>query len=196
MTGVNNYNITFVVLLFILTGCSIKKHQYTRTEIVKDSTNFTVDTVYKSKDVEFEIEEEQESGSGQLFFTEEAYNRYIDSLFAKIDSNINTQQISQAIIKAQGLLNSDTSFLETSFAKSQAVVSNGELYHYLFQKDTILKKRYDSLVQIIEKEREIWHSKEIRESSETVKRSGFNIRIILLLVGIALIGWVLIKRFI
>jgi len=191
------YSILTVLTIFtILTSCTVKKHSFNRTEIIHDSIQITIDTSYQSKEVAFEIKSEDDSNTGELYFTEDDFNRYLDSLFSQIDTTYNKEQISEAIIKTKGLLNSDTSFLETSLASSHAVILNGKLFHFLHQKDTTLKQRYDSLLQIIKKERETWHFKEINESTEIVKKIGFNIKLIAVVVVLIFIGWIILKQFI
>jgi hypothetical protein len=86
--------------------------------------------------------------------------------------------------------------LETSLANSYAVVENGRLSHFLHQKDTTLKRRYDSLLKVITREREVWHSKQVVESSEKTTRSGFNFKLIGIIIVVLLLAWIIIKRLI
>lgn len=190
------FGIIIWCLVVLSWGCSVKKQIQTRKETIKDSTTYTVDTSYHPKVVEIKIQQEEKDGSQELFISEEAFNHYIDSLFAIIDSSITHDQIYRTIIETKGLWDSDTSFLETTLARSHAVIEDGKLYHYLQQKDTTIKRRYDSLLQVISKERETWHSKEVLETSEKIKRSGFNIRLIVIIIVILIFAWIILKRLI
>ncbi|HRX97748.1 MAG TPA: hypothetical protein P5514_12445 [Bacteroidales bacterium] len=193
-----NKNIIFVfVYLSIMTGaCSVKRQAFSHVEVIKDSTFQSIDTSYHPGEVSIKIEQENTTGDQKLVLSVEAFNRMIDSLFADIDSTCKKEHFLQSITKTKGLWNSDTSFLETSLASSYAVVKNGKLSHYLHQKDTTLKRSFDSLVQVIDKEREIWHNKEVINSSETKTRSGFNLKLIVIIVIVIFLGWIIIKRLI
>jgi len=185
-----------LIFLVAANACSVKKEAFNRIEIHKDSTHSFVDTSYHSKEVTFKIDAEEDSDINPLVFSQVEFNRYIDSLFTEIDTAFDRKQVIRTIIKTKGLWNTDTSSLETTLAKSIAIVNKGELCHFLYQKDTTLKQRYDSLLQVISKEREIWHNREVIESSETIKRSGFNFKIIAIILIILVIAWIILKRLI
>lgn len=193
-----NKNIIFVFLyLSIMAGaCSVKRQASSYVEVIKDSTFQSIDTSYHPGEVSIEIEQEDTSGDQKLVLSVEAFNRMIDSLFADIDSTCKKEQVLQSFANARGIWNSDTSFLETTLASSYAVVKNGKLSHHLHQKDTVLRKQYDSLLQIIHKEREIWHSKEVFKSSEKTTRSGINFKLVGIIVIVILLAWIIIKRLI
>lgn len=183
-----------LIMLILITSCTVKKHSINRVEIHKDSTHSSTDTSYHSKEVSFEIKSEDVSKSSNLNITQDDFDYYIDSLFAEIDTACDRKKVIETIIKTKGLWNTDTSYLETTLAKSYAVVEGGKLYHHLHQKDTTVTQRFDSLLQVIEKEREIWHSKEVLESSETIKRSGFNFTLIAIIIIILVMAWIVFKR--
>ncbi len=111
----------------VVSACSIKKQAFNYVEIQKDSTHSTVDTSYYSKEVSFEIGSEDDSKSSNLFITQGEFDSYIDSLFAEIDTTCLNQQLVETIIKTKGLWNTDTSYLETTLARSHAVVEGGKL---------------------------------------------------------------------
>lgn len=178
----------------LITSCTVKKHSFNHVEIHKDSIVSSIDTSYHSKEVRFEIEKEEDSKSRNLIITQVEFDYYIDSLFAEIDTACDKEMLIETITKTIGLWNTDTSYLETMLANSYAVVEGGKLYHFLQQKDTTIKSQYDSLIQVIEKEREIWHSKEVYESSEKIKRSGFNFTIIAIIIIVLIIAWIILKR--
>jgi hypothetical protein len=180
----------------VTNACTVKRQAFSHVEVIKDSTHSSVDTSYHAKEVSFEIESEDDSKSSNLILTQSEFDYYIDSLFAEIDTACDKERLIETITKTKGLWNTDTSYLETSLARSHAVVKNGKLSHFLHQKDTTITKRYDSLLQVIEKEREIWHSKEVLESSEKITRSGFNFKIIAIIIIILVLAWIIIKRLI
>jgi len=175
-------------------ACTVKRQAFSHVEVIKDSINSSVDTSYHAKEVSFEIRSEDDSISSNLSITQDEFDSYIDSLFAEVDTACSRDRLIETITKSKGLWNTDTSYLETSLAKSHAVVNNGKLYHFLHQKDTTITKRYDSLLQVIEKEREIWHSKEVLESSEKITRSGFNFKLIAIIIIILVVAWIVFKR--
>lgn len=193
MYNINRFLLGLVILIAVH-ACSVKKQSFSRVEIHKDSIHSFVDTSYHSKEVTFEIEAEEDSETNSLTFSQDEFDQFLDSLFTEIDTACDKEKLIKTIIKTNGLWITDTSFLETTFAKSIAIVNKGELRHFLYQKDTTLKQRYDSLVQVISKEREIWHSKEVLESSETIKRSGFNFKIIAIILIILVLAWIILKR--
>lgn len=193
MVNINRLLFGFFMLILI-SSCSVKKQSFNHVEIQKDSTFLSADTSYYSKEVSFKIEGEDDSKSSNLKITPAEFESYIDSLFAEIDTACDRERMIETIIKTKGLWNTDTSFLATSLTESYAVVEGGRLYHFLHQKDTTLIKRYDSLLQVIEKEREIWHSKEVIESSEKITRSGFNFKLIAVIVIVLIIAWIFLKR--
>jgi hypothetical protein len=175
-------------------ACTVKRQAFSHVEVVKDSIHQSIDTSFHSGEVSIEFKQENSSGDQNLELSGEAFNRMIDSLFAEIDTTCDKERLIENITKTKGLWNTDTSYLETSLARSQAVVKNGKLSHFLHQKDTTITKRYDSLLQVIEKEREIWHSKEVMESSEKITRSGFNFKIIAIIIIILVLAWIVFKR--
>ena len=185
-----------LIILMVVSACSIKKQAFNYVEIQKDSIHSSVDTSYHSKEVTFEIEAEEETKIKSLAYSQDEFNRFLDSLFAEIDTTCLNQQLVETIIKTNGLWNTDTSYLETTLARSHAVVEGGKLYHFLQQKDTILKQQFDSLLQVIKSEREIWHSKEVLESSKKVTRSGFNIKLIAIIIIVLFLVWIILKRLI
>jgi hypothetical protein len=177
-------------------ACSVKRQAFSHVEIIKDSTHQSIDTSYHSGEVSIELEEENSSGDQNLKFSTEPFNRMIDSLFAEIDTACDKERIKQSIAITRGLWNCDTSFLETTLASSYAVVKNGKLSHHLHQKDTILRKQYDSLLQVISKEREVWHSKQLIQSSEKTTRSGFNFKLVAIILIVLFLAWIILKRLI
>jgi len=177
-------------------ACTVKKQAFSHVEVIKDSTHTSVDTSYHAKEVSFEIKSEDDSNTSNLSITLEEFDSYIDSLFAEVDTVCDRERLIKTITKTKGLWNTDTSYLETTLARSHAVVEGGKLYHFLHQKDTTIKRHYDSLLQVIEKEREIWHSKEVMESSEKITRSGFNIKLIAIIIIVLFLAWIILKRLI
>ena len=178
----------------MVSACAVKRQAFHHVEIVTDSTHSSEDTSWHSREVTFAIEHEEASGNNEVTYSEEAFNRYLDSLFALIDTTCDRELISKTIFKTKGLWNSDTSFLETTYSESFAVVQSGKLHHRLFQKDTTIRQKFDSLLQVITKEREVWHNREVKETSESVSRSGFSFKWILISVILMVILWAGIKR--
>jgi hypothetical protein len=184
------------IFLLMASACTVKRQAFSHVEVIKDSIHQSIDTSFHSGEVTIEIEQENSSGNKSLEFSAETFNRLIDSLFADIDTTCDKERVLQTITKTGGLWNCDTSFLETSLANSYAVVENGRLSHFLHQKDTTLKRRYDSLLKVITREREVWHSKQVVESSEKTTRSGFNFKLIGIIIVVLLLAWIIIKRLI
>ncbi len=195
MDNINRFLLGLVILIAVH-ACSVKKQSFSRVEIHKDSIHSSVDTSYHSKEVTVTIEGEESFNSEDLHYSKVDFNWYLDSLFAVIDTNCSKEQFTKVFSQVNGLWDTDTSYLETLLAKSHAVVEGGKLYHFLHQKDTIIKRSYDSLLQVIEKEREVWHTKEVIESSEKITRTGFNFKIIAIILIILVLAWIILKRLI
>ncbi len=166
----------FYILLSvtIFSGCTVKKHFRNRTEIIKDSVVSSVDTIYKETIVEIKIPGETVTDYELIVLTDTVI-RDAEKIIEK--------------------LTTDTSHLETTLAYSDAAVTKGKLYHILVQKDTTLQRRYDSLRQVIIKEREIWHSSEITDETITTKKRGIGTGWIV--TGIAVLSVIIyiIKKF-
>lgn len=167
------HGILAFILIWVVSSCSISKKTTSTTLIEKSDSLYTeIDTTYQPGVVNVNIEgdtveQASEMELPEVLITEEEYQQFLELLEMQGNDITNPEIIYQTIEKTRGLWSSDTSYLETDFAYSEAGVNKGKPFHTLIQKDTTFQQPNDSLIQIIhQKDKEIHYYKELSEFSE------------------------------
>lgn len=187
--------LTILLVLVAMAACTTKK-QIVNTYVEKSDSLFQhIDTTYQSGTIDVCIEgdtislETELKLQGDLFLvTADEYQQFMELLEMKGKDISNPEIVKEIIYKTRGLWSSDTSYLETDFAKSCAGVTNGLPFHTLIQKDTTWNHHEDSLNQVIRhQEKQIHYYKEVTSSTTKIRRLPWYMYFIGLVVALIII---------
>jgi len=130
------YIIILLISIFTFTSCMTEQkcaRKYPPKVIVKDCTVYVTNTVYKDSII----------------------NHYVagDTVYTVKDSLVNVY-----INAETGLINSDTSSLNSQFVTAYAWVSNSNLEQMIIQHDSVYQFKLDSAIRVTTEELEKYHS--------------------------------------